>query len=258
MNYKPYSIASPPYEICSGGIRVMYALRSWLEIKGQIALMNTQYDVPFVGIYPEIYHGNDLKADTVVRYILNTPGVMAGYGIPGPTTQQYKNEIEYQNNQFYIFSKIYDTFGVDDDHLLFIPVINTHIFKNYKKSRKKTCYLVGKGNNLQKHPTDSIELTRQFANNQSALSDLLNECEYLYGYDPLSAMYDIARLCGCKVKYYGGKTKEELKDYEPGLEGIDFNGDKDFFDIGIFRSNYLNLRKLMSQKIDRFIEDTQS
>lgn len=247
--YKPYSLACPPYEVTSGGIRVMYALQSWLEIKGQIALMNTTFDVPFVGIYPEIYHGNDLGASRVVRYLLNKPGVMAGYGIPGPTQFDPTDDI-------YVFSKIYDTFGVDSDHLLFCPVINLHVFKDYKRKRTKTCYLVGKGTNANQHPKDSIELTRFFSNDQGSLADLLNECSVIYGYDPLSAMYDIARLCGCEVRYLGDRSREELAEYELGIEGIDF-GSGTALNSDSFRDMYLKLREDFSTKIDTFIESTQ-
>lgn len=248
--YKPYSLACPPYEITSGGIRVMYALQSWLEVKGQIALMNVQYDIPFVGIYPEIYHGNHLKADTVVRYILQKPGVMAMYGVPAPKEFDPTDKI-------YVFSKIYDTFDVTDTHLLFLPVINLHVFKNLNRNRTKTCYLVGKGENKHQHPEDSIELTRQFANDQSALAELLNECHTLYGYDHMSAMYDIARLCGCRVKYLGSAQKHELKDYEPGLNGIDFGDNQEKFYSESFRENYVWLRENFNEKIEQFIEDTQ-
>lgn len=247
--YKPYSLACPPYEITSGGIRVVYALRSWLEIKGQIALMNAKFDIPFVGIYPEIYQGNPLGADTVVRYILQTPGKMALYGQPGPT--------EYPStDKIYVFSKIYDTFGVKDDHLLFLPVINTHVFKDLKKKRTKTCYLIGKGTNTNVHPQDSIELTREFANDQSALADLLNECQTLYCYDFLSAMMDIARLCGCKVRYLGGLSRDTLELYEPGDQGIDYGGGATLRSDD-FRYHYLYMRELFGKKIDKFIEDTQ-
>lgn len=227
----------------------MYALRSWLEIKGQIALMNTTYDVPFVGIYPEIYHGNDMGATTVVRYILNTPGVMAGYGIPGPTTFDKTDKI-------YVFSKLYDTFGVDDNHLMFLPVINLYVFKDLHQKRTKTCYLVGKGVNTNEHPRDSVELTRMFANNQGALAELLNECHTFYCYDPVSAMMDIARLCGCQVRYLGGKTRAELKKYEPGIEGLDF-GYGTTFSSRAFRDRYLQMRKDFEVKLEKFIEDTQ-
>lgn len=247
--YKPYSIACTPYEITSGGIRVMYALQSWLEIKGQIALMNTRFDIPFVGIYPEIYNGNPLGADTVVRYILQTPGKMSMYGQPSPTTFPSTDKI-------YVFSKIYDTFGVDKDHLLFLPVINLHVFKDLKKNRTKTCYLVGKGTNTHQHPEDSIELTREFANDQAALAELLNECKVLYCYDFLSAMMDIARLCGCNVRYLGGLPQETLEQYEPGTDGIDF-GNGAHLNSEHFRYHYTYMRELFSKKIDKFIEDTQ-
>jgi hypothetical protein len=249
--YKPYSVACPPYEITSGGIRVMYALQSWLEIKGQISLMNARFDIPFVGIYPEIYHGNPLGAQRVVRYILQKPGVMAMHGVPSPTTFDPRDDI-------YVFSRIYDTFGVNEDHLLFLPVINLHIFKDLHKKRTKTCYLVGKGTNTHQHPEGSIELTRQFANDQSALAELLNECSVLYGYDHLSAMYDIARLCGCPVKYFGSGSRRELQYYEPGLEGIDFGyGDFVSTTSDLFRQRYEKLREDFSHQLDIFIEDTQ-
>lgn len=227
----------------------MYALQSWLEVKGQVALMNVTYDVPFVGIYPEVYRGNDLKATTVVRYILQTPGMMALYGVPAPTTFD-------ETDLIYVFSKLYNTFDVDNDHLLFLPVINLHIFKDLKRKRTKTCYIVGKGENKHKHPPDSIELTRQFANDQGKLADLLNDCQYMYCYDPLTAMMDIARLCGCKVKYYGGKSIKELRMYEPGVEGIDI-GKGTTLNSDSFRDNYLKIRDTFSTKLDLFIEETQ-
>jgi hypothetical protein len=256
--YKPYSIFAPPYEVNSGGIRVMYALQSWLEVKGQVALMNTRYDVPFIGVYPEITNGNPLNATHSVRYILQTPGIMSSYGVQSPTTHEYKTNPIYKNDKFYVFSKIYDTFGLDDDHLLFLPVINLHLFRDYGKKRTKTCYLIGKGMNKQQHPKGSIELSRQFSQDQGALADLLNECHTLYGYDHLSAAYDIARLCGCAVQYHGDASKEQLKDYEPGLQGISFGRTPARVDSEAFRNRYEQLRTTFSNKLDIFIEESQS
>lgn len=235
----------------------MYGMRSWLETKGQIALMNTRYDIPFVGIYPEITNGNPMEADTVVRYILQTPGVMASYGVPSPTTQEYKTNPIYKDDKFYVFSKIYDTFGVAKNHILFLPIINLHLFKNKKWNRTNTCYLIGKGTNKQQHPKGSIELSRQFSQDQQALADVLNSCHTLYGYDHMSAMYDIARLTGCAVKYYGDGDKEDLKDYEPGLEGISFNGEESKVDSDAFMDRYLGLIDTFSERLDEFIEATQ-
>lgn len=247
--YKPYLIRTPDFDATSGGIRVMWALYGWLLAKGQIAYLNTRIDVPSIGIYPEIYHGNDMQSETVVRYILQKPGMMATMGVQGPTQFDPTDKI-------YVFSKMYDVFRVPDDHVLFLPVINLHLFKDKKKKRTNTCYMVGKGVNTFQHPKDSIELTRQLATDQALLSEILNSCHTLYCYDPVSAMMEISRLCGCKVKYLGGKTKEEMSLYEPGLEGIDF-GDGCELDSLRFRNKYKRLRRRFSVHLDTFIKDTQ-
>ena len=232
----------------------MYGLYAWLLTKGEIAYLNTRIDVPSVGIYPEIYQGNDMEATTVVRYILQTIGKMGttdqfGTFTKGPTTFDPSDKI-------YVFSRIYDTFNVNNNHLLFLPILNLNIFKDLHKQRTKTCFMVGKGENTHKHPKDAIELTRQLANDQEKLAEILNECQYLYGYDHMSAMYDIARLCGCQVKYFGSAKREELRGYEPGLNGIDFGNGTDFYHTA-FLHNYEYLITSFSEKLDYFIEETQ-
>lgn len=234
----------------------MWGLYGWLLAKGEIAYVNTRVqDVPTVGIYPEIYHGNDIGAETVVRYILQTPGVMGttqqdGQFRVGPTGYP-------ETDKIYVFSKIYDTFGVDQDHILFLPIINTKVFTDQRKRRTKTCYLVGKGKNQQFHPKGSIELTREFARDQEALADLLNECHTLYCYDRLSAMMDIARLAGCQVKYYGDFTQNELEKYEPGTNGLGYWGEDKKLFTEAFRDRYENLQKAFEIQLDKFITDTQ-
>ena len=229
----------------------MYGLYAWLLMKGQIAHLNAKYDTPnFTAVYPEIYQGNKTGAQHVVRYILQTPGVMNLYGVPGVTEFP-------KNDKIFVFSKIYDTFDVDDDHLMFLPILNLHIFKDNKKKRKKTCYLVGKGEDQHKHPKNAIKIDRQFANDQGALADLLNECHTLYGYDRLTALYDIARLAGCRVQYYGDFSKKDLLKYETGMNGFGYQDEEVKLDTGAFRSHYKGMIKTFSKKIDRFIELTQ-
>lgn len=230
----------------------MYALRSWLEIKGQVTYMNAKYDNDFIAVYPEIYHGNETGAKTVVRYILNKPGVMATYGVQGPTTFDKTDHI-------FVFSKIFDTFGVDADHIMFLPILNLQLFKNKNKIRDKTCYFVGKGINLNYHPKDSILIDRSVAENQSALTDLLNECEVMYGYDPVSAMYEVARLCGCRVVLIQDQyTKEEWSKYEPGMNGISWGMEETIpLNVVKFRETYEELWWIMEEKIIKFIDITQ-
>lgn len=231
----------------------MYALRSWLEIKGQVVYVNTKLDTDFVAVYPEIYNGNPAGANTVVRYILNKPGVMSLYGQPSPT------QFEDTDHKF-VFSKIFDTFNSDEDHLMFLPVLNLHEFKvTNKGNRPLACYFVGKGTNTNQHPAHAINITRDFANNQQALASVLNRCEVMYGYDPVSAMYEIARLCGCRVVIIPSTyTKEQFQDYEPGMNGISWGTEEEIpLEVDAFREHYMNMIKKFDKKIDRFIELTQ-
>lgn len=255
---KPYILTSPDLvgeNTVSGGVRVMWGLMGWLLAKGQLAYMNRWPDGEKVAIYPEIQTGNPANAKTVVRYILNTPGVMGaiyadGRKIPGPTDFD-------KNDKIYVFSKIYDVFGVEESHVLFLPIANLHVFKDQKKQRTKTCYLIGKGKNLRQHPEDSIELTRAFAFDQQALADVLNECTTLYCYDRLSAMMELARLCGCTVMYYGDYLEYDLIKYEPGMNGIGMFGHKKHLDVEGFRDHYIDMVRVFSERLDQFIEDTQ-
>jgi len=250
--YKPYSIFTPPFEIASGGIRVMWGLFGWLLAKGQIVQVNTTFDIHFIGIYHEIYHGNDLRAGTVVRYILNNPGVIGNYGIPGPT--QFDS-----SDKLYYFSRIFAPDDVKEEQIMFLPIINLHLFKDQKKTRNKTCYFIGKGQNTNQHPPDSILIDRRFAINQQALADLLNECHTMYSYDPVSAMFEIARLCGTRVVVFPiEEYKYDLTKYEPGLNGISIYPQTDNkLDVEEFRNHYEEMVQEFSEKLDNFIEETQ-
>jgi hypothetical protein len=248
-----YSVRTPAFDPTSGGIRVMWGLYGWLLAKGQIAYPNAQYDTKFVGIYPEIYSGNDLGATKVIRYVLQTPGLMAHHGVAGPSTEEIKNT----SDDIYVFSRIYDTIGVDEDHILFLPILNVQLFKDQGLKRSKSCYLVGKGVNQHKHPQDSIELTREFAKDQAALAKLLNQCSVLYCYDRLSAMMEIARLCGCRVQYYGDFSPKEIGLYEPGMNGLGYGDEKAKLVPEAFRKHYISLIDTFSQRLDKFIAATQ-
>lgn len=228
----------------------MYGLYAWLLAKGQLAYLNATFDHPdFVAVYSEIQRDNVAGAGTVVRYILQTPGVMALYGKLGPTKFPKTDKI-------FVFSKIYDTFDVDDDHVMFLPILNMYLFKDKGKKRDKTCFLVGKGKDQHKHPRDSFELTKEFSMDQAALADKLNECQVMYTYDRMSAMTEIARLCGCRVKYYGDFKKKELELYEPGMNGMGYKEDIEL-DSKAFRAHYKSLVDTFSKKMDFFIADTQ-
>lgn len=252
---KPYLVRTPNFDPTSGGIRVMYGLYGWLLARGEIVYLNAQMpNVETIGIYPEIYSGNDQNATKVVRWILQTPGIMSTGNAPSPSTE----EIKATSDDVYVFSKVYDTIGVDDDHIMFLPIINMHLFKDEGKHRTKTAYLVGKGVNQHKHPSTAVEITREFAQDQQALAELLNKCKVLYCYDRLSAMMDIARLCGCRVQYYGELSPKELSLYETGLNGLGYQDEKVTLASESFREHYEQMVKDFERKLDLFIINTQN
>ena len=244
---KPYLIYSPPFDITSGGIRVMYGLYGWLLAKGQVAFMNQRHDGPSIAIYPEIVRDNPLFGSKVVRYLLNKPGAMALYGVQGPT--------EYPEEDMLVsFSKLY----ADTPINLFLPILDLHTFKvTNKGKREKVATLTGKHTEPVKIYGDLLD--REFASNQQQLADKLNECQVLYCYDPNTAMTEIARLCGCRVVVIPSKySKEEFQKYEPGMNGISWGLEEEILlDVEAFRDHYIGLVDKFSTDLDKFIEVTQ-
>lgn len=233
----------------------MFGLYGWLMAKGQIAFIN-QYipNSKHIAILPEIYPKDTSGASKVVRYILQKPGTVSAIDDKGNATL---GPVEFEDEDVYAFSRMYYD-GLPDEKYLFLPILDTFTFKDKGKVRTKTAYMVGKGINTQRHPKDAIEITREMAQDQTALADLLNECQVLYQYDPVSAISEISRLCGCPVilnQTWFTRGKYEL--YEPGLDGISFDNKIEKFDVAKFTENYLDLRELFSQNLDRFIIATQ-
>lgn len=253
---KPYLVRTPDFRVDSGGIRVMWGLYGWLLAKGQLAFTNVAMDIPSVGIYPEIYAGNDMQATKVIRYILQKPGMM-GMGVPGTSSFQ-PGPTDFGDDEKYVFSRVYDEWNSPDDHILFLPIIDLHTFKLQDKVRDKVAYYVGKGVNLNQHPENAIELKRgQDTQDASKLADFLNECETLYVYDHLSAIMEVARLCGCKVVYLGDMPEEQLKLYEPGMEGLGYKKEVEI-DPTAFRMHYKSLIRKFEHNLDYFIERSQN
>lgn len=244
---KPISIYLPPYDYTSGGIKVMYALYGALLAKGLVVVPNAMFPGEFVGIYPEIVNGNPMEATTVVRYLLNEPGVMSGNGQPSPTSFP---ETDY----LFSFSKLF-TPDFPEEKIMFLPAIDTRTFYNKGKVRKANAVFIGKGIDTREHPEGCWLIDRGVAANQNELADQLNECKTLYTYDPVSAMTEIARLCGCNVVYLGKKyTKEDYERYEPGINGISFDGTPTELDCETFTKHYRDLQARFNDKLELFID----
>ncbi len=232
----------------------MWGLYGWLLAKGQLVNLNLPYpDHNFVAIYPEIYHGNPLQAKTVVRYILQKPGMM-GKGTPG-TASFRPGPTEFDpHDKLFAFSKLYMK-NLADNQYLFLPILDMHLFKDQKKRRTKKFYYVGKGINTHKHPPDATEIPR--IQDQQKLADMMNDCEVLYIYDPVTALSEIARLCGTRVVMLSPMEGFDQY-YEPGTNGVSLYKDTGIkLNYGDFRTHYSQMKDTFSQKLDDFIELTQ-
>lgn len=249
---KPYTIVCPPYDPVSGGIKVMWALYGYLLSKGVEVYMNERPGRPVIAIYPEIVNGNPANAETVVRYILNKPGVMSANGVPGP--------MEFDStDKLYVFSELFNTVGADEKHHMFLPAISLYEFYDQGKKRDKHAVFMGKGEDRGLHPRGAVIVDRELAHDQKELADLLNECTVLYSYDPVSAMTEVARLCGCRVVLLQDiYSKDDYRRYEAGINGISFGMNEEVpLDTEGFRKHYMELRRVFSNKLDDFIKDTQ-
>lgn len=253
----PYAIASPNYSHTSGGIKVMWGLYGHLLARGHEVYMNAYpSNKEFIAIYPETYPLSVMPTKKVVRYILNKVGVM---GVGKDTTNLKAGPTEFEDGaMLYYFSRLFGE--TDDDHYMFLPIINTDIFVDQKKIRDKRAVFVGKGDNLELHPKGAYVVDRSLAQDQQELADFLNECEVLYSYDPVSAMSEVARLCGTRVVLYNDEYSEDdySTKYEAGSNGLSFGEDTHtILDVGAFREQYMRLKDIFSIQLDKFIRDTQ-
>lgn len=254
---KAYAIASPDYDHTSGGIKVMWGLFGHLLARGYEVYMNRYPNAKeFIAIYPETLHGNMMNAPVVARYMLNKAGIM-GVGAVGEPLKAGPKEFDKSEKTYY-FSRLFG--DTDDDHYMFLPVINMDIFKDQKKNRDKSAVFIGKGEDLGLHRPSTI-ITREDAKDQQDLADFLNECHTLYSYDPVSAMSEVARLCGTRVVLLNNEYSKEdyTNKYEAGANGISFGEDTgEGLDVEAFRSHYKGLKDRFEVSLDKFIEDTQS
>lgn len=208
MGKKKYFIWSPGYDPHSGGIIALHKLAHNLTELGEECYMITdrtnpkynskilyqhqagelQKDNAFV-IYPEIISGNPLNGKNVIRWILNTPGVIGGDGI-------------YEDRD--LIFKFTDYFHVDKKYkvsgLLTAFENNLDFWVDQGLSREGTCYMVKKGSHrkLDQHPKDALQIDGwEYRGGNELLLQIFNKYEYFICYDPCTYTNVIASLCGC-------------------------------------------------------------
>jgi hypothetical protein len=160
--------------------------------------VNPSFDTPLakksdirdsIVVYPEIVHGNPLRARKVVRWLLHKPGFHFGQVKFGP------------NDLFFYYHETFNDPPFPKATKLMILNLEEN-FKIFKQTnfgpRKGCCYILRKG---KKRVADPAALDGPVIDTLShkEKARIFNECEYCYSYDPNTMLLNLASLCGCKA-----------------------------------------------------------
>ena len=240
---KSFVVVAPPYTDTSSGVRACYRLVHWLNTLGETAYICTtpgpekpprewdiryrlfaSYPIPddVIAIYPEIYRHNALGAKTVVRWVLNHPGLLGGDTVyddgeiifyapqlTGPDLYRESAQKAAGNREIYPLQT-----SVHEPHLF---------YPSKRTDRKGTCYHVYKGFDAftksgGRFPLESWRLIGHPGMNVSRveLGELFRRSEAFYSWDHASGITREAAICGCPtfiVDAEGNTTEVAPVDY---------------------------------------------
>jgi hypothetical protein len=209
---KSFIVWAPPWSPSSAGIVVLHRLAQELSRRGEKVYMTTDQQNPewppiptsgqgyaklslasSIVIYPEIVHGNPLGCENVARLILHIPGYWGG------PVEFDKHEVLWA---FLEFWNRRSGLNLPNGRILTVPYLDLDLFRDYGNERIRDYFYRGKGEQPDVYlDAESLggkeEHNSQFG--QVQLVEKLNTARILYSYDNVTAMNDIARLCGCPV-----------------------------------------------------------
>jgi hypothetical protein len=264
----PYLIWAPSYRRNSGGISVLHQLchninqtkgAAWITTPHTNPALKTPYADPrkqrelvsagAIAIYPEIVTGNPLRAKRVVRWVLYKPGVLGGQPTYDP------HETVYAYNQM-LFQD-----GYKD--ILSLPMTETALFRPPERPQNRSGALVyvGKGKRPSHLPAGT-EITREWPSSREVLARLFQHAEVFYCYDPLTALTDEARLCGCPVVLSGDGAfdRTRYEQSELGTNGLAFEPSelaRAKTTVAKVPTAYKQWVLLADRQFSRFLADTQ-
>jgi hypothetical protein len=138
-------------------------------------------------IYPEIVAGNPLKARCVIRWFLNSPGVISG-----------KIDFGKQDLFFYYQNHFNDwQLNPHEDRHLNVSELKSDVYREANAGdREGQCYMVRKGRNreLDYHESGAKKVDGL---SHEDLAKIFNECKYFICYDLYTMYCRYAAMCGC-------------------------------------------------------------
>jgi hypothetical protein len=254
---RPYLVWSFDYYDDSAGQKTMHRLCHELNEVGQKAYVayekrNPAWNTPYhpaplkgdwIAVYPEIIKGNPWKAPRVVRYVLNNPGKLGGDKTYDPA------EIVY------VFHEMFNDPGVPPERMMYLPTIELDLYFDRHLPREGSVFYVGKGQKTRELP-GSVEITNDLKRDRPLLAETLNRAEVMYTFDNVTAMVDIARLCGCPVVMIPDGT--HTPDQYQLSDGLGWDEIPPPFDSDVIRYQQLELYATFCERLQDFIAVTQA
>lgn len=215
MEKLKFYIWAPAFTPFSGGIMVLYKLADKMSLIGEDVTIVTKNKNNFpvknfdqsVAIYPEIVNGNPFGSATVVRWILNTPGVCGGDGIYQPDDIVFKYADDYSIPDESMNRGLLTVFNIKD----------TRKFTNKNKHIPGTvCHLVRKGTGKKQiYHSDHSLCIDNYSNKggHDYLRTIFDQYETFVSYDHATFISVQAALSGCLsiVIPQEGLSREEWK-----------------------------------------------
>ena len=269
---KPYIIQTFPWDESSAGQMALHILANFLHKRypGHVYVSNTTnspFDIPdmstyqgnkkdAIAVYPEVHAENPFKCGTVARFLLNLPGAFGG-----PTSYS-------KNDMLFIFSEFFnERVGLPEERILTVPIYDLDIFYDMKLERKGKFYYQGKGRPASFIDVPCLGGGGDFIGKegQKRLSYILNKCELLYSYDSITAMYELARLCGCPViimpnEKWSKKECKKVCHYEDGGLGYGLEDEEravSTCDSAKIRASHKKEEIVFQTQLDSFVKITQ-
>ena len=208
-----FLIWAPRYSHRSSGVRALYRLCHHLNARGFSAAIKgsghppKSWITPFysgsashsIVIYPEVVTGNPLKAQKIIRWVMNDPGLLGG-DVSYPSGEMV---FVYDVNKLAIASiAAGETLG--PERVIWFGLIDPEaIYPDPSIPKTLSLSFTHKGHSLkQEFPlpvgVKTIPLEK-VAKNMQNLGDSLRRCRTLYSYDHYSNVLREAVISGCEV-----------------------------------------------------------